>query len=153
MEIGESDKIYDDTLSLYEKFNPAKLKPMLDMSSTHSAAAQSLFYMAVRQGWETHGVELDEPTVAYVSITSKKTDSEDIEATDPSKSGQTVGLQRLDCSDQDTEDDYESPSDFIYHEVTEKGAVWVPSRKKEGDMRKLVSGHMHDHSAEKEEKM
>jgi len=42
------------------------------MSSFQASAAQSLFYASVKEGMEKHGVELDEPTVAYVTMTTKQ---------------------------------------------------------------------------------
>ena len=68
----DETKIYDDTLSIYEKFDPSKLKCIKEMSSNQASATQSLFYASVKEGMEKHGVELDEPTVAYVSMTSKQ---------------------------------------------------------------------------------
>lgn len=63
--------MYDDTRSIYEGYSPLRVKAMRDMSCDRTAAAQSIFYTAVRQGWETHGIELEEPSsVIYSNVGS-----------------------------------------------------------------------------------
>lgn len=67
VEVRETEQLYEDTQSIYEKFSPLKVKPVRDMICDRSAAAQALFSLAVRSGWETHGIELDEPTYTCVN--------------------------------------------------------------------------------------
>ncbi len=98
-------KIYDDTINIYEKFDPSKLKCMKEMASTQASATQNLFYSAVKQGMEKHGVELDEPTVAYVSMTH------------PSS------LQKKSSSKEGTGSDSDSDGyETIYHEIGDKNS-------------------------------
>ena len=80
---------------------------MKEMASTQASATQSLFYAAVKEGMETHGVELDEPTVAYVCMTAKQpASSEDLK----------VKKESSEVSD-DESDGYET----IYHEIEGRG--------------------------------
>ena len=72
MEVDGSNNLYEDTRSIYEAFSPHKVKPLRDLPSDQTAAAQRLFSKAVRIGWETHGIELDEPTYKYVTFSAKK---------------------------------------------------------------------------------
>ena len=65
----ETEQLYDSTRTIYEKFNPRKVRTCKDTGSEQSFTAQSLFYAAVRQGCETVGVELSTPSVIYEHIT------------------------------------------------------------------------------------
>lgn len=69
MEVDETEKLYEDTRSIYEKFSPHKVKPIRDLLCDRAAAAQWLFSNVVLSGMrETHGIELDEPTYKYVTF-------------------------------------------------------------------------------------
>ena len=68
VEIDETEKLYDDTRSIYERYNPLRIKPIRDMNCDRTAAAQSLFFAAVRKGWEKHGIQLDEPSSIYTNV-------------------------------------------------------------------------------------
>lgn len=70
--VDETDKLYEDTRGIYEAFSPLKVKPMRDLLCDRSAAAQALFSIAVQTGWETHGIELDEPAYKYVDFAGNK---------------------------------------------------------------------------------
>ena len=72
VQVDETDQLYEDTRGIYETYSPLKVKPMRDLLSDRSAAAQALFSLAVRTGWETHGIELDEPSYKYVGFADFK---------------------------------------------------------------------------------
>ena len=73
VELDETEKLYEDTRSIYEKFSPSRVKPIRDLLCDRAAAAQWLFSNVVLTGWrETHGIELDEPTYKYVTFSSIK---------------------------------------------------------------------------------
>ena len=61
----ETEKLYEDTRHIYERFNPRKLKSFKDTGSEKTYATQSLFYEAIRPGCENVGVELEEPSSVY----------------------------------------------------------------------------------------
>ena len=65
MDIQHTEKLYDDTRSIYERYNPSRVKAVRDVASNRIYSAQSFFYSAVRTGCETLGVELDEPSSIY----------------------------------------------------------------------------------------
>ena len=65
---SDSERLYEDTRSIYEMFTPLKLKPLRNLTCDRAAAAQFVFSTAVRTGWETHGVELDEPAYTYLDF-------------------------------------------------------------------------------------
>ncbi len=67
---SDTERLYEDTRSIYEKFTPLKVKPLRNLTCDRAAAAQFLFSTAVRTGWETHGVELDEPAYTYLDFAS-----------------------------------------------------------------------------------
>ena len=65
----ETEQLYVSTRTLYEKFNPRKVRTYgKDTGSEHTFTAQSLFYAAVRPGCETVGVELSTPSALYDRI-------------------------------------------------------------------------------------
>lgn len=68
----ESEKLYEDTRCIYERYSPRKVKTLIDVACDKTAAAQSFFFLAVQAGWETHGIELDEPAYNYVSFSASK---------------------------------------------------------------------------------
>ena len=68
VDIQHTEKLYDDTRNIYEKYNPSRVKAVRDVASNRVYSAQSFFYSAVRTGCETLGVELDEPSSIYEPI-------------------------------------------------------------------------------------
>lgn len=72
VEVEGSNSLYEDTRSIYEAFSPHKVKALRDLPCDQTAAAQAFFSKAVRVGWETHGIELNEPTYKYVTFSAKK---------------------------------------------------------------------------------
>lgn len=66
VEVDETEQLYEDTRSIYERYDPHRVKPIRNLVCDRSAAAQAVFSAAVKTGWETHGIELDEPTYQYM---------------------------------------------------------------------------------------
>ena len=64
-DVEETEKLYDDTRSIVERFNPSKVRSCKDTGSEHTYTAQSLFYSAVRPGYESIGIEIDTPSTIY----------------------------------------------------------------------------------------
>lgn len=86
VEVDETDQLYEDTRGIYEAFSPLKVRPMRDLVSDRSAAAQALFSLAVRTGWETHGIELDEPGYKYVGFADCKRTGSSVKLSDGERS-------------------------------------------------------------------
>lgn len=76
MDILQTEKLYDDTRNIYEKYNPCRITSVCDVASNRVYSAQSFFYSAVRTDCETLGVELDEPSSIYEPIRPRQFDSE-----------------------------------------------------------------------------
>lgn len=89
--MDETDKLYEDTRSIYEKFTPNRVKPIRNLLCDRAAAAQWLFSTVVLSGRETHGIELNEPTYKYVAFSSNKQSS-------ASASGDTLPRNRWSVS-------------------------------------------------------
>ena len=64
----ETEKLYEDTRFIYERFDPSTLKSFKDTGSEETYVTQSLFYEAIRPGCEKVGVELEEPPAIYDRI-------------------------------------------------------------------------------------
>ena len=64
----ETEKLYEDTRFIYERFDPSTLKSFKDTGSKETYVTQSLFYEAIRPGCEKVGVELEEPPAIYDRI-------------------------------------------------------------------------------------
>ena len=94
VEVDETDQLYEDTRGIYEAFSPLKVKPMRDLLSDRCAAAQNLFSLAVRTGWETHGIELDEPTYKYIGFAENKGQRSSTRLSDGEMSSSTSGSTR-----------------------------------------------------------
>ena len=75
MDILHTDKLYDDTRSIYESYNPSRVRAVRDVASNRVYSAQSFFYSAVRTGCETLGVELDEPSSIYEPLKPRQIDT------------------------------------------------------------------------------
>ena len=65
IDTGDTEKLYDDTRNIFEKFDPSKVTTCKDASSENVYTAQNLFYSVVRPGCENIGVELDTPSAIY----------------------------------------------------------------------------------------
>ena len=64
----DTEKLYEDTKYIYERFNPRALTSFKDTGSEETYVTQSLFYEAIRPGCEKVGVELEEPSAIYDRI-------------------------------------------------------------------------------------
>ena len=64
----DTEKLYEDTRFIYERFDPSALKSFKDTGSEETYVTQSLFYEAIRPGCEKVGVELEEPSAIYERI-------------------------------------------------------------------------------------
>ncbi|CAI8046858.1 hypothetical protein GBAR_LOCUS25911 [Geodia barretti] len=67
---SDTDRLYDDTKSLYEKFDPTKVMSIKDTGSENSHATQKLLYTTIRRGCEGLGVEIARPEALYDIIPS-----------------------------------------------------------------------------------
>ena len=65
---SETDKLYMDTRKIYQTFDPSKVKTYKvpqDTPTGEMCVAQSQLYTAVREGYETEGLHLEMPAMAY----------------------------------------------------------------------------------------
>ena len=75
MDIQQTEKLYGDTRSIYEKYNPYRVTSVRDVASNRVYSAQSFFYSAVRSDCERLGVEIDEPSSIYEPLRPRHLDS------------------------------------------------------------------------------
>ena len=64
----ETEKLYDNTRTIFENFNPAKLRSFRGTNSESTYTTQSLFYSSLFQGQEQAGLELERPSAAYHTL-------------------------------------------------------------------------------------
>ena len=65
---SETEKLYMDTREIYQTFDPSKVKTYKvpqDTPTGEMCVAQSQLYTAVREGYETEGLDLEMPAMAY----------------------------------------------------------------------------------------
>jgi len=67
-DVEETEKLYVNTRSIVERFNPSRLRSCADTGTKHTFTAQSLFYSAVRPRYENIGIEIDTPSIIYDKI-------------------------------------------------------------------------------------
>lgn len=134
--MDETDQLYEDTRSIYEKFSPHRVKPIRDLTCDRAAAAQSVFSKALISGRETHGIELDEPTYKYVTFkkawggTAGSTLSESKWSISSDRSGQSLSGRSLASNGSDGVRDDRSGSDSVRDERPASAAApKLPPRK------------------------
>ena len=64
----ETEKLYESTRTIFENFNPAKLRSFRGTNSESTYTTQSLFYSSLFQGQEQAGLELERPSAAYHTL-------------------------------------------------------------------------------------
>ena len=77
----DTEKLYENTRTIFENFNPAKIRSFRGTSSEMTRGTQSLFFTSLMEGSERVGLELEAPSAAYrqknlVSSTPTSTASE-----------------------------------------------------------------------------
>ena len=90
----DSEHLYDDTLNIFEKFDPTKLQPLKSMASSPPSKSQPLFLHSVRRGYEKVGVNIEPPYVNIQKarcVTAKEEAEKD--ADDQSNGYATVGFK------------------------------------------------------------
>ncbi len=90
----ETEKLYDDTKSLYEKFDPSKVLSVKDTGSENAYMAQKLLYTAIRHGCEGLGVELDRPEAVYDNVRLRKTPKSAMPPTPPPSASASPALKK-----------------------------------------------------------
>jgi len=119
----ESEHLYDDTLNIFEKFDPTKLQPLKAVSSSPPSKTQSFLLHSVRSGYEKVGVKI-EPPYANMQRARCVTDKEEEEkdADDQSNGYATVGFKLSSrWHSYDDEDEQSAGYDHVGYDKPDQG--------------------------------